>query len=175
MSPRVLKTKFPCVDCGKATGVGRLSEGASATCDQCLAHLRAMNLIGWADEAANRAYSEVNGQVEDALPLVIGCLKAAEERLNAGSRCLAALKVAKPNETQRLVRSARGRLRWTLSLLQNLESHFEDAIAEAKTGRELEAIAGGGDVPSAEIPPPRLELISGGRVARGTPLKDAKP
>jgi hypothetical protein len=139
MSPRTLKTKFPCKTCGAEAEVGRLSEGPHATCDRCAERHRAFARVGsfdWSlDHAVKRARAAADeGRELDALE---GWLDAASKSLESSRACVKALDVTTSTERRLYLRAARSRARWAANVAQQLESFFASLIDEASHGFTL--------------------------------------
>lgn len=155
---KALKTKFPCVVCGVPAEVRRLLEGPHALCALCKTRKSALSRVGIADWAAQREYKKVNGNEEEAVALLIGCLKSIEHRVTASRYSLEAIASAFPNDVVRLVRMGRSRAQWATSLLGQLEEFFEMALQEAKSARPLQVLDGGGETLES-VDPPQLTIL----------------
>jgi len=156
--PRFLVHKYPCRDCGEPVQVQRRRDIPHAICDRCMKRRDLFLRAQWANEEAGEEFRKVNGKAE-LVPLLIGCLKAAQKASRAAQCWLEALDFARPNELRRLAKLARGRADWAADLLQQLDPFMAEVLVD-ESGRApvREVIRGGGEAPTPS-PTPALRLV----------------
>lgn len=158
MSPRFLVKKYPCRDCHAPVPVPNRRQIPFATCERCLARRCHLGRGAYADESASRQLLEVNGKAE-VVPLLIGCLKAAQDAARAAEIWLGALDVARPEELRRLAKAARSRTDWAADLLQQLDPFLAEVVDDLRERSPVrKVLAGGGEAPAA-APPAALRLV----------------
>jgi hypothetical protein len=107
-----------------------------------------LNRAGWADAEASSTFREVNGKAE-LVPLLIGCLRAAQDAARAAECWLQALDSVRPEELPRLVKAARSRSAWSADLLQQLAPFLDELVQDTRDQMPVrEVIRGGGEAPS---------------------------
>lgn len=121
---RVLKTRFPCVDCGEACEVRRLDEGKHVRCRECSALRMEINLANWNREWASEKYEKHNGSTEFIVELAALISETIDHLSKAAQH---AFRVAfilagrnEPVKSATWVRAARSWLKRVVSLAEQL-------------------------------------------------------
>jgi hypothetical protein len=156
--PRFLVHKHPCRDCGEPVQVRHTRDIPGATCARCSQRRQFLNCAGWSDEAASREFLKVNGKAA-LVPLLIGCLQAAQSSAKAAEYWLRALDYAKPGEIRRLVKAARGRTKWASDLFGQLRPFLTDLLGEESERAPVREVIRGGGEASSSGPGAALRLI----------------
>lgn len=142
---RVLKTKFPCSECGAPADVARLRDGPRALCVRCVTRRRAFSSVH-ANDSRSHEHVRAGRAASTSAGVLSAALRASAAQLEAAARCLDALPVARGvPEERHLIRCADSRIDWSLDTVRLNRRHLQRAKDDILTQRGLSVIQGQGE------------------------------
>ena len=164
---RMLKTKYPCKDCGAPAEVAHRREIEHARCDRCSAHRLASRRAWHGDRECDQAVMRAR-EAKTSAAVYAAVLLAAAKRLEAAARCMEAAEVAPSIRAQRyMLQRAEERVAWATGTLEKGARHYTAASESVLTSRGLTLLDGGAaQVEIADVPMrtmPEVRVIIGGR------------